>query len=152
VSHSSKRSLSRAASAGHTRAGARGSSYPLTELARDFPDDAACLQWLWRERFAHDGHHAYCPKCDQPRRFHKVRDRPAWDCDTCGYHLHPLVGTIFQRSSTSLRLWFVAIHLLTSTRRRMSAKQLQRELGVTYKTAWRMSTLIREGLGKAQPV
>jgi transposase len=125
-----------------------GPSYPLIELERDFPDDGACLEWLWRERFAPDGHHAYCPQCDDIRRFHRARERPAWDCDSCGHHLHPLVGTIFQRSSTPLRRWFQAIHLMTSTGGRLSAKQLQRELGVTYKTAWRMSTLIRDGLGR----
>jgi transposase-like protein len=113
------------------------------EFMREFPDDRACLDWLWRERYAPDGHHAYCPKCDEIRRFHKVRARPAWDCDTCGHHLHPLAGTIFHKSSTSLRAWFFAIHLMTSSRRGVSAKQLQRELGVTYKTAWRMSSMIR---------
>jgi transposase-like protein len=80
------------------------------------------------------------------RKFHKVRERPAWDCDSCGYHLHPLAGTIFHKSSTSLQLWFFAMHLMTSTRCGISAKQLERELGVTYKTAWRMFNLIRNKL------
>jgi hypothetical protein len=75
-----------------------------------------------------------------------VTDRPAWDCDSCGHHLHPLAGTIFEKSSTSLHLWFFAIHLMTSTRCGVSAKQLERELGVTYKTAWRMANLIRNNL------
>jgi transposase-like protein len=132
--------------AGPMRAEYAESSYPLMEFMREFPDDAACLQWLWRERYAFDGHHAYCPRCEDIRKFHKVRERPAWDCDHCGHHLHPLAGTIFHKSSTSLRLWFFAIHLMTSTRCGMSAKQLERELGVTYKTAWRMSNLIRNRL------
>jgi transposase len=122
------------------------SSYSLMEFMREFPDDAACLSWLWRNRFSEDGEHAYCPKCERERKFHKVRERPAWDCDSCGYHLHPLAGTIFHKSSTSLQLWFFAIHLMTSTRCGVSAKQLERELGVTYKTAWRMFTLIRNKL------
>src|SRR5213075_305841 len=53
---------------------------------------------------------------------------------------------IFHKSSTSLHLWFYAIWLITSTRCGVSAKQLERELGVTYKTAWRMFTLIRNKL------
>ena len=122
------------------------STYSLMEFMREFPNDAACLDWLWRNRYAPDGHHAYCPKCDRERKFHKVRERPAWDCDSCGHHLHPLAGTIFHKSSTSLHLWFFAIHLMTSTRCGVSAKQLERELGVTYKTAWRMFNLIRNKL------
>jgi transposase len=122
------------------------SSYSLMEFMRDFPNDAACLAWLWRNRYSEDGSHAFCPKCDRERKFHKVKERPAWDCDSCGHHMHPLAGTIFAKSSTSLQLWFFAIYLMTSTRCGVSAKQLERELGVTYKTAWRMFTLIRNKL------
>jgi transposase len=122
------------------------SSYSLMEFMREFPDDAACLNWLWRNRYSADGSHAYCPKCERERKFHKVAERPAWDCDSCGHHMHPLAGTIFHKSSTSLHLWFFAIHLMTSTRCGVSAKQLERELGVTYKTAWRIFTLIRNKL------
>jgi transposase-like protein len=122
------------------------SSYSLMEFMREFPNDAACLEWLWRNRYSEDGSHAECPKCDGVRKFHKVKERPAWDCDSCGHHRHPLAGTIFHKSSTSLQLWFFAIHLMTSTRCGVSAKQLERELGVTYKTAWRMFNLIRNKL------
>jgi transposase-like protein len=54
-----------------------------------------------------------------------------------------MVGTIFENSATSLRLWFQAINLMASTRCGISAKQLERELGVTYKTAWRMLNEVR---------
>ena len=116
------------------------------EFMREFPDDATCLEWLWRNRYSEDGEHAECPKCERVRKFHKVKDRPAWDCDSCGHHLHPTAGTIFHKSSTSLHLWFFAMHLMTSTRCGISAKQVERELGVTYKTAWRMCNLIRNEL------
>ena len=128
------------------RANSSESSYSLMEFTRELPNDAACLEWLWRNRYSEDGSHAYCPKCDRERKFHKVRERPAWDCDSCGYHVHPLAGTIFHKSSTSLHLWFYAVHLMTSTRCGVSAKHLERELGVTYKTAWRMANLIRNKL------
>lgn len=122
------------------------SSYSLMEFLQDYPDDATCLDFLWRERYAEDGSHAECTKCKQVRKFHKVKERPAWDCDSCGHHLHPLAGTIFEKSSTSLKLWFYAMFLMTSTRCGISAKQLERELGVTYKTAWRMFNKIRNHL------
>jgi transposase-like protein len=120
----------------------------MMEFMREFPDDAACLEHLWRERYAPDGHTTHCPKCDKERRFHRVKDRPAYDCDTCGHHIHPTAGTIFHKSSTSLHLWFYAAYMITSTRCGVSAKTLERELGVTYKTAWRMFNLIRNELMK----
>lgn len=128
------------------RSKASESSYALMEFMREFPDDAICLEWLWRERCSADGSLAYCPKCDRERRFHKVKSRPSWSCDTCGRHIHPTAGTIFHRSSTSLQLWFYAMYLMTSTRCAVSAKHLERELGVGYKTAWRMANLIRNKL------
>lgn len=128
------------------RAKSSDSEISLTEFMREYPDDRACLDWLWRARYAPDGHTAYCPECEKTRRFHRVKDRPAYDCDTCAHHLHPTAGTIFHKSSTSLHLWFYAIWLITSTRCGVSAKQLERELGVTYKTAWRMFNLIRTEL------
>lgn len=128
------------------RGKASDSRYSLMEFMRECPDDAACLDMLWRERYAPDGHRAACPKCKRTRKFHRIASRPAYSCDTCGYALYPLAGTIFHKSSTSLHLWFYAIYIMASTRCGVSAKQLERELGVTYKTAWRMFNLIRNKL------
>jgi transposase-like protein len=120
--------------------------YTRADLERDFPDDATCLDWLWRQNHSADGEHAQCPKCDRVRRFHRVASRPSYSCDTCGHHLHPTAGTIFHKSSTGLDLWFRAVFLMSSTRCGISAKQLERDLGVTYKTAWRMFNKIRNQL------
>jgi hypothetical protein len=121
------------------------------EFMEEFPDDATCLEWLWRQRFSPDGVHALCPKCGVKRAFKKYpikNRRTAWSCTQkgCGHHVHPLVGTIFEKSSTSLHLWFYAMYLMSSTRCGISAKQLEREIGVGYKTAWRMFHLIRNQL------
>jgi transposase-like protein len=64
----------------------------------------------------------------------------------CGHHVHPTAGTVFHKSSTSLKTWFHAIYLMASTRCGISAKQIERETGVTYKTAWRMFKQIRSML------
>ncbi len=128
------------------RAKASESTWSVMEFMREFPDDQTCLDWLWRTRFAPDGHTAECPKCKRSRKFHRVASRASYSCDTCGHHLHPTAGTIFEKSSTSLHLWFYAIWIITSTRCGVSAKQLERELGVTYKTAWRMFNKIRNEL------
>ena len=74
---------------------------------------------------------------------HKVGKRPCYACGRCGSHVYPMVGTIFEKSVTPLKLWFYAIFLISSTRCGISAKQLQRELGVTHKTAWRMFHAVR---------
>jgi transposase-like protein len=116
------------------------------EFMRLFPDDAACLDRLWRDRFAPDGHHARCPRCERERKFHRTKTRAAYTCDSCGLHIHPQKGTIFERSSTSLHLWFYAMYLIASTRCGISAKQLERELGVTYKQAHKMMKRIRTEL------
>ncbi len=119
------------------------------EFMREFPDDATCLEWLWRNRYSEDGERARCPKCETERvfkRYETAQRRQSWTCTGCGHHIQPTAGTIFEKSSTSLHLWFYAMYLMTSTRCGISAKQLERELGVTYKTAWRMAHLIRHEL------
>ena len=120
------------------------------EYMQRFPDDDACLEFLWRTQFSEDGEHADCPKCKrrQPFRRYETKQRRggSWTCTGCGQHLSVTAGTIFKGSSTSLHLWFYAMYLIASTRCGISAKQLERELGVTYKTAWRMFNKIRNDL------
>jgi transposase-like protein len=118
------------------------------EFMREFPDDATCLEHLWRARYSPDGVHAYCPSpsCKRERtfkRYETAQRRQSWTCTTCGHHVHPTAGTIFHKSSTSLHLWFYVMYLMTSTRCGISAKQVERELGVNYKTAARMMRQIR---------
>lgn len=131
-----------------TRQKSSESDLSLIEFMRRYPDDAACLDRLWRKRFAPDGHHAQCPKCDRERKFHRTKARAAYSCDSCGHHIYPMKGTIFEKSTTSLQLWFYAAYLMTSTRCGISAKQLEREIGVHYETAHRMMKKIRTELMK----
>jgi transposase len=126
-----------------TRHKSSDSDYSLMEFMQTYPDDAACLDRLWRKRFAPDGHHAHCPKCDRERKFHRTKTRASYTCDSCGHHIHPMKGTIFEKTTTSLHLWFYAVYLMTSTRCGISAKQLEREVGVSYQTAHRMMKKIR---------
>jgi transposase-like protein len=119
------------------------SRYSFMEFERDFPDDATCLEWLVSHLYP-DG--IYCPKCKRVTKHHRIAARPAYACQFCGRHEYPMVGTIFEGSSTSLRLWFHAMYLMASTRCGISAKQLEREIGVSYPTAWRMFKQIRSML------
>ena len=118
----------------------------LSRFLELFPSSDACLDYL-KERFHPDG--ASCPKCEKKTKFHRLKSRPAYSCQYCGHQVYPTSGTIFEKSTTSLQLWFWAIYLISSTRGKIPAKQLQREIGVTYKTAWRMLREIRVLLGDA---
>ncbi len=121
------------------RATCSESTFTRFEFDRMFPDDAACLDWLFKRRFP-DGVH--CPNCKKVTPHYREKSRPSYSCH-CGHHVHPMRGTIFQDSATSLRLWFLAIYLMATTRCGISAKQVERELGVTYKCAWRICKQIR---------
>ena len=125
------------------RSTASESRYSIFEFEREFPDDAACLDYLVSALYPNG---ITCPKCDRVTKHHRVKSRPAYSCQFCGHYEYPMVGTIFENSATSLKLWFYAIHLMASTRCGISAKQLEREIGVTYKTAWRMFNKIRSML------
>ena len=127
------------------RAKASDSDLSLVEFLREYPDDRPAWTSSGGTRYAPDGHHAHCPECERERKFHGPR-RALLDLRFLREHLHPIAGTIFQKSSTSLQLWFYAMFLMASTRCGISAKQLERELGVTYKTAWRMFNKIRNEL------
>jgi len=120
--------------------------FTLEDFNRRFPDDESCLEFLKEKRWP--GGITYCGKCEQERKHHRVSGRPAYSCDYCGSMISPMAGTIFEKSSTSLRLWFYAMYQMGSTRCGISAKQIQRETGVTYKTAWRMFRQIRSLLSE----
>jgi transposase len=115
--------------------------YSLADFRRDFPDNDACLEHVKNERWPNGI--SLCAKCGKDRKHHRVSGRTAYACDYCGNHIYPLAGTIFEHSSTELWKWFYAMYLIASTRCGISAKQLQRELSVTYKCAWRMFRQIR---------
>jgi len=119
--------------------------FTVKDFNTKFPDDDACLEWLKQNRWPEG---ITCPKCQRITKHHKVTGRPVYACDFCGHQVSPMAGTIMEKSATPLRLWFYAMFLMASTRCGISAKQLERELGVTYKTAWRIFTQIRSMLNE----
>jgi transposase len=115
--------------------------YTFEDFNREFPEDDACLEYVKEQRFP--GGMAHCEACGKETKHHRIADRTCYSCQSCGTQVYPLAGTIFEKSTTSLRTWFYAMYLMGSTRCGISAKQIQRETGVTYKTAWRMFRQIR---------
>lgn len=110
-------------------------TYTIKDFNTQFPADDACLDFLFKARFPKG---VFCPKCQKVTKHYKRADVKVYACEFCGNSISPSAGTIFDHSSTPLRSWFHAIFLMSSTKTGISAKQLQRELGVTYKTAWRI--------------
>ena len=115
--------------------------FTVLDFYKRFSNDDACLDHLMKLRH---GNPLDCPKCDRNAKFYKLSKEPAYSCEWCGHHIHPMVGTSFEGSRTPLQKWFYAMYLFTTSRHGVPAKELQRQLGVTYKTAWRMGHEIRK--------
>ena len=116
-------------------------SFTLQQFNQRFPDDSACLDHLMKLRY---GETLECPKCHKTGRFSRLASELAYSCQWCGHHIHPMMGTPFAKSHVALVKWFYAIYLFTTTRHGVPAKELQRQLGVSYPTAFRMAHEIRK--------
>jgi len=119
--------------------------YTLDQFKAEFPNDDVCLDTVMHQRYP--GGVTYCSDCQQDRKLYRVAGRTAYACEA-GHHFYPLAGTIFEKSTTPLHIWFYAMYQMGSTRCGISAKQIQRETGVTYKTAWRIFRQIRSLLSE----
>jgi len=120
-------------------------TFTVQDFFKRFDTDEVCLNHLMRVRF---GEALDCPKCGKHGKFHRTRRHPAYECAWCGHEIYPMVGTPFERSRTSLQKWFYAMYLFTTSSNGVAAKELQRQLGVTYKCAWRMAHEIRKYMGR----
>ena len=119
----------------------RSMRYTIKQFNEEYPDDDACLDAIFKERY---GDVTICPHCGViDTKFYRVKGRKCYSCMHCGYQLHPLAETVFHKSSTPLKSWFYAIYLFSVSKNGVSALELQRHIGVTYKTAHRMARQIR---------
>lgn len=85
-----------------------------------------------------------CEKCGREAKFYRIAKRRSYGCEYCGAQVYPTAGTPFHRTRTSLRDWFYVMFLFCSKRNGVSAKEVERQIGVTYKTAWRMCHEVRK--------
>src|SRR5262245_16602900 len=123
------------------------SKYTFKQFQNEYPDDDACLAKLIEINYG--GSHIFSPACGVEASFHLMSKRRAYACQDCGHHIYPCAGTIFHKSPTPLTKWFFAMYLMTSTRHGVAAKELERQLGVTYKCAWRMAHELRKLMASA---
>lgn len=115
----------------------------ILEFQARFADEQSCLDYLvecrWPEGFV-------CPRCSG-RRGWPVSTRGVWECAGCSYQVSVTAGTVLHKTHTALHLWFWAAYLMTTGTPGISARQLQRQLGLTrYQTAWTMLQKLRRAM------
>ncbi len=115
--------------------------YTISQFRKEFPNDEACLDKIFRIRY---GDNPTCSECEREGKFYRVKNRRSYACQWCGHQVYPCAGTPLEKSTTALTSWFYAAYLMVVTRNGVSAKELERQLGVTYKCAWRIGHKIRE--------
>lgn len=121
-------------------------TFTLANFNKKYPDDAACLDAIFQARLGGQ----LCPSCGRGPKFYRLKERKAYSCQFCGHHVYPLAGTIFHKSATPLKVWFSMIYLFMVSKNGVSAMEIQRLTGVTYKCAHRMGRQIRTLLGQDQ--
>jgi transposase-like protein len=118
----------------------------LPEVNRLFPTDARCRELLTRLRWPEG---VMCPRC-KSTSVSTLKDYGRFECVACEYQFTATAGTIFHDSHLPLTKWFLAVLLLVEARKGMSAKQLQRTIGMGYKTAWYLCHRIRKAMAGAE--
>lgn len=115
--------------------------FTIKQFNDKFPDDKTCLHEIFLNRYSYLKE---CSECNKPFNYYKISNRKCYACANCGHQLHPLANTIFHKSSTPLKNWFYVIFLFSISKNGVSAKELQRQLGITYKCAYRIAKQIRK--------
>lgn len=117
------------------------------DLMKKFPTEESVIEYYIKIRYPYGVH---CNHCGSIRVYHRTNRPKVFNCPDCNNTFSPFKDTIFEKSSTDLRKWMYAIHLFLNGKKGISGMQLQREIGVTYKTAWRMLQQIRKAMGNAE--
>ncbi len=114
----------------------------LVKLIEQFKSEDACREYLehlrWPEGVA-------CPRCGDTS-ISRIKDRGQYDCNSCRYQFSVTAGTIMHNSHLPLWKWFIAIYLMIEAKKGISANQLKRTIGVSYKTAWYLCHRIRTAM------
>jgi len=116
----------------------------LLDFSNRFPDENSCRNYMKGKR---EDEGVVC-KCGSTSHYW-ISTRELWKCKTCGVCMNLRANTIMEKSHIPVRTWFMAIHLMTSTKKSFSALELQRQLGLAnYESTWYMMQKIRKTMGK----
>ena len=119
----------------------------LMELTKRYNDEDACREILEELRWP-DG--VECPRCDS-KSISRIEKYKRFDCNSCRYQFTVTAGTIFHDSHLPLSKWFVTIYLMLESKKGVSANQIKRTIGVSYKTAWYLCHRIRNAMTETDP-
>jgi len=123
------------------RAKAKGRS--LSQFQETFADEASCAAFLSERRWPKG---FVCPGCGEQRAAALKSRAYTYECLDCGRQTSATAGTVMHRSKLPLTTWFWAAHLMATHSNGMSARQLEDQLGVTYKTAWLLTQKLRRSM------
>ena len=115
----------------------------LTEFQKAFPDEASCAAFLFERRWP-DGF--ICPVCGNGRTAALKSRAYTYECLDCGRQTSITAGTALHRTKLPLTVWFWAAHLMSTHSNGMSARQLEDQLGLTYRTAWLLTQKLRRSM------
>src|SRR5205807_7272293 len=115
----------------------------LLQLCDEYRSDERCRAYLEELRWPNG---VICPRCEGTT-ISRIVKRNQFDCDSCRYQFSVTAGTLFHDSHLPLFKWFLAVYLMAESKKSISAKQLQRMLRVSYKTAWYLEHRIRDAMG-----
>jgi transposase-like protein len=119
----------------------------IAQFGAAFPNEEACDAYLVAHRWP-DG--IICPRCGSDRPYPLKTMKFKWECPDCsagGYRFSNIAGTIFENTNVNLREWFRVIHMMLTSKKGVSARQVHRVMGFgSYKTAWYMCHRIRAAL------
>jgi transposase-like protein/IS1 family transposase len=111
----------------------------LPKLISQFGNDEKCREHLTRLRWPNG---VTCPRC-QSQKVSEIAERDQYNCNACFYQFSVTSGTIFHDTHLSLSKWFLAIYLMTESKKGMSALQIKRTLDIAYQTAWHLCHRVR---------
>lgn len=122
--------------------------FTYKDFDRQYPNEDACLQKLFDLRY---GNMEACVNCGvtQPV-YHRVRKRKCFQCDDCLFQIYPMKGTPMENSKTSVLTWFKIIFLFACSKNGVSAMELKRHTGLTYKCAWSIGHKVRKMMDEGQ--
>lgn len=122
-------------------------SVNLVTLIERFQSEDRCRAYLealrWPDKMT-------CPRC-LSAKISQILKRNQYDCDACRYQFSVTAGTVFNDSHLPLWKWFLCTYLLCESKKRMSANELSRTLGISYKTAWFLCHRIRSAMKEVNP-